>query len=180
MTLRSRQSRRRQSRRRQSRRRQSRRRQSRRRQSRKGASGPPPKRPQAGPPYVDTLQSETAALEASSDSTREKNIADLMKGEDDLMNALSEYDQEPKRSEVHKGISENLAHRWTVEIDDSTGRLYWIDHDMGKTDWVGPTLPLGWDMMVDAREETPDSQQRLFFIDHNKNSTTWRDPRLSY
>ena len=102
-----------------------------------------------------------------------------MKGEDDLTDALAEYDQEPKRSEVPKGISKKLAQRWTVKIDDSTGRLYWIDNEMGKTDWVGPPLPPGWGMMVDAREETPDSQ-RLFFIDHNTGATTWRDPRLIY
>ena len=75
---------------------------------------------------------------------------------------------------------------WEVKIAPDRNRVYFVDHNEGKTTWIDPRstearivsktlkmgpLPAGWELRLEEKSG------RIYFVDHNSSTTTWDDPR---
>ncbi|KAI4266773.1 MAG: hypothetical protein L6R38_008553 [Xanthoria sp. 2 TBL-2021] len=73
-----------------------------------------------------------------------------------------------------------LPEGWAEDIDPSTKRTYYMDHNTRTTTWIRPIpgdeattkpLPKGWE-----RRMTDDGKKRIYYVDHNTKTTTWTLP----
>ncbi|KAL6357015.1 hypothetical protein LRP88_10632 [Fusarium phalaenopsidis] len=96
------------------------------------------------------------------------------------------HDSKGKRLPRQVKLSTPFPSRWEVKIAPDRNRVYFVDHNEGKTTWIDPRsaearlvaktlkmgrLPAGWELRLEEKSG------RIYFVDHNTSTTTWDDPR---
>ncbi|KAM6536466.1 hypothetical protein FALCPG4_002470 [Fusarium falciforme] len=98
------------------------------------------------------------------------------------LDGLSRDDRLPRQVK----LSAPFPPRWEVKIAPDRNKVYFIDHNEGRTTWIDPRstearlvaktlkmgpLPTGWELRLEEKSG------RIYFVDHNAGTTTWDDPR---
>ncbi|UPK90361.1 hypothetical protein LCI18_001296 [Fusarium solani-melongenae] len=96
------------------------------------------------------------------------------------------HDSKGKRLPRQVKLSTPFPPLWEVKIAPGRNRVYFVDHNEGKTSWIDPRstearlvsktlkmgpLPAGWELRLEEKSG------RIYFVDHNSSTTTWDDPR---
>ncbi|KAI8720225.1 hypothetical protein NCS52_00467500 [Fusarium sp. LHS14.1] len=96
------------------------------------------------------------------------------------------HDSKGKRLPRQVKMSTPFPPHWEVKIAPDRNRVYFVDHNEGKTTWIDPRstearlvaktlnmgpLPAGWELRLEEKSG------RIYFVDHNSGTTTWDDPR---